>query len=116
MLGNIIAKGVQVVNSFIPGLECCGSDAYSGIIIMANPALGEAVALLVNHDGMAILSKTSEIYGAGRLLVTRASTADVGNDLIERIHGWEAYTARHDRQINNNPTAGNKAWGLTTII
>ncbi len=96
------------------GLECGGSDAYSGIT--ANPALGAAVDLLVTHGGTAILSETPEIYGAEHLLVRRASTKEVGNSLIERIRWWEAYAARHDSQINNNPSPGNKTGGLTTIL
>lgn len=46
------------------GLQCGGSDGYSGI--SANPALGAAVDLLVQHGGTAILSETPEIYGASR--------------------------------------------------
>ena len=46
----------------IVGLQCGGSDGYSGI--SANPALGAAVDLLVRHGGTAVLSETPEIYGA----------------------------------------------------
>ena len=52
------------------GLQCGGSDSYSGIT--ANPALGAAVDLLVCHGGTAILSETPEIYGAEHLLTRRA--------------------------------------------
>ena len=55
------------------GLQCGGSDGYSGI--SANPALGAAVDLLVAHGGTAILSETPEIYGAEHLLTRRASAA-----------------------------------------
>ena len=48
------------------GLQCGGSDGYSGI--SANPALGAAVDLLVRHGGTAILSETPEMYGAEHLL------------------------------------------------
>ena len=54
------------------GLQCGGSDGYSGIT--ANPALGAAVDLLVRHGGTAILSETPEIYGAEHLLTRRAVT------------------------------------------
>lgn len=96
------------------GLECGGSDAFSGL--SANPALGAAADLVVRHGGTAILSETPEIYGAEHLLTRRAVTARVGEKLIERIRWWEAYTARHGAEINNNPTPGNKAGGLTTIL
>jgi altronate hydrolase len=94
-------------------LQCGGSDGYSGIT--ANPALGAAVDLLVAHGGTAILSETPEIYGAEHLLTRRASP-DVGRKLIERIRWWEDYTTRNAGSMNNNPSPGNKAGGLTTIL
>src|SRR5678815_3663637 len=82
------------------GLQCGGSDGYSGI--SANPALGAAVDLLVRHGGTAILSETPEIYGAEHML--------------SRLRWWEDYTARNGNEMNNNPSPGNKAGGLTTIL
>ena len=96
------------------GLQCGGSDGYSGI--SANPALGAAVDLLVKHGGTAILSETPEIYGAEHLLTRRAVTQEVGEKLIARIRWWEDYTARNRMEMNNNPSPGNKAGGLTTIL
>jgi altronate hydrolase len=96
------------------GLQCGGSDGYSGIT--ANPALGAAVDLLVRHGGTAILSETPEIYGAEHLLTRRAVSREVGEKLIERIKWWEDYTARNKGEMNNNPSPGNKAGGLTTIL
>ena len=96
------------------GLQCGGSDAYSGI--SANPALGAAVDMLVRNGGTAILSETPEIYGAEHLLTRRSSRPEVAEKLIERIHWWEEYTARHKGSIDNNPQPGNKTGGLTTIL
>ena len=96
------------------GLQCGGSDGYSGI--SANPALGAAVDLLVRHGGTAILSETPEIYGAEHLLTRRAVSKEVGEKLIARIRWWEEYTARNGNEMNNNPSPGNKAGGLTTIL
>jgi altronate hydrolase len=98
----------------IIGLQCGGSDGYSGIT--ANPALGNAVDRLVAAGGTAILSETPEIYGAEHLLIRRAVSQHVGEKLIARIHWWEAYCKRMDAELNNNPSAGNKAGGLTTIL
>jgi len=95
-------------------LQCGGSDGYSGIT--ANPALGAAVDILVRYGGAAILSETSEIYGAEHLLTRRATTPEVGRKLIERIRWWEDYCARNGGEMNNNPSPGNKAGGLTTIL
>ncbi|MGE5336625.1 MAG: UxaA family hydrolase [Gemmatimonadota bacterium] len=96
------------------GLQCGGSDGYSGIT--ANPALGSAVDRLVAHGGTAILSETPEIYGAEHLLTRRAVTREVGEKLVARIRWWEDYCARNRGEMNNNPSPGNKAGGLTTIL
>ena len=96
------------------GLQCGGSDGYSGIT--ANPALGHASDLLVAHGGTTILSETSEIYGAEHLLTRRAVTPEVGAKIVERIHWWEEYTARNGGEMDNNPSPGNKKGGLTTIL
>src|SRR5438132_1183759 len=126
-----IAKGVAIIKEMLPqandvsrtsvpashlvlGLQCGGSDGYSGIT--ANPALGAAVDLLVRHGGTAILSETPEIYGAEHLLTRRAVSRDVGEKLVSRIKWWEDYTSRERGEMNNNPSPGNKAGGLTTIL
>ncbi|WP_454719488.1 MULTISPECIES: UxaA family hydrolase [Cupriavidus] len=98
----------------VVGLQCGGSDGYSGI--SANPVLGAAVDLLVRHGGTAILSETPEIYGAEHLLTRRAVTPEIGRKLVDRIHWWEDYCARHGASMDNNPSAGNKAGGLTTVL
>ena len=126
-----VAHGVAIVEEMLPaanavhrervpashitiGLQCGGSDGYSGIT--ANPALGAAVDLLVAHGGTAILSETPEIYGAEHLLTRRAVSREVGEKLVARIRWWEAYTEREQGEMNNNPSPGNKAGGLTTIL
>ena len=101
-------------DNLILALQCGGSDGYSGIT--ANPALGAAADELVRQGGTAILSETPEIYGAEHLLTRRAASPAIGEKLIERIRWWEDYTARNKGEMNNNPSPGNKAGGLTTIL
>ncbi len=95
-------------------LQCGGSDGYSGIT--ANPSLGAAADLLVKHGGTAVLAETPEIYGAEHLLTRRAVNQAVGEKLVERIRWWESYTAKNGGKMDNNPSPGNKAGGLTTIL
>ncbi len=102
------------VSKLMVGLQCGGSDGYSGIT--ANPALGHASDLLVAMGGTTILSETPEIYGAEHLLTRRAVSREVGEKLIERIRWWEDYTARNEGEMDNNPSPGNKRGGLTTIL
>jgi altronate hydrolase len=111
---NKIKREPVPAKHLVLGLQCGGSDGYSGI--SANPALGAAVDLLVRHGGTAILSETPEIYGAEHLLTRRAASRAVGEKLVERIHWWEQYTERLGGEMNNNPSPGNKAGGLTTIL
>ncbi len=96
------------------GLQCGGSDGYSGI--SANPALGAAVDRLVRHGGTAILSETPEIYGGEHLLTRRAVSSGVADKLLARIRWWEQHCERMDAEMDNNPSSGNKAGGLTTIL
>jgi altronate hydrolase len=126
-----VAAGVAAVREMLPALDtvkretvpaselmlalqCGGSDGYSGIT--ANPALGAAVDLLVRHGGTAILSETPEIYGAEHLLVRRSESEEVSAKLLAIIDWWKDYTARNRMEMNNNPSPGNKAGGLTTIL
>jgi len=126
-----VRAGIEAIESMLPvanrverrevsaanitiGLQCGGSDGYSGIT--ANPALGAACDLLVAHGGTVILSETPEIYGAEHLLTRRAVSQAVADKLIRRIRWWEDYTAKLDGSMDNNPSPGNKAGGLTTIL
>ncbi|MBH67647.1 MAG: galactonate dehydratase [Rhodospirillaceae bacterium] len=102
------------VSDLTLALQCGGSDAYSGMT--ANPALGAAATLLVRNGGTAVLAETPEIYGAEHLLTRRAVTREVGQKLIDRIKWWEEYCERNGGEMNNNPSPGNKAGGLTTIL
>jgi len=111
---NEFARAPAPASALIIGLNCGGSDGYSGIT--ANPALGGASDLLVAQGGTSILSETPEIYGAEHLLTSRAVNAEVANKLINRIAWWKDYTTRNGGQMNNNPSVGNKAGGLTTIL
>ena len=93
--------------------ECGGSDGNSGVT--ANPAIGVASDRIVACGGTTILSETSEVYGAEHLLTRRARTPEVADKLIERIEWWKWYAGIFGAELDNNPSVGNKAGGLTTI-
>lgn len=113
-IANAVQRETIPASELMLALQCGGSDGYSGIT--ANPALGSAVDILVQHGGTAILSETPEIYGAEHLLTRRAANRSVGEKLIDIIHWWEDYTQRNGGSMDNNPSPGNKAGGLTTIL
>jgi altronate hydrolase len=125
-----IEAGIRAVNAFLPAadahvrrpvpvsaltlaLQCGGSDGFSGVT--ANPLLGRVCDRLVALGGRVVLSETPEIYGAESLLLGRAASPRVADRLMETIRWWENHTARLGIEMNNNPSAGNKAGGLTTI-
>ncbi|WP_299745010.1 altronate dehydratase family protein [uncultured Tateyamaria sp.] len=130
-LRKTVDKGIEKVAAMLPlanqavrepcpaselkvALQCGGSDAWSGIT--ANPALGYATDLLVAQGGTGVLAETPEIYGAEHLLTARAIDQATGERLIDLIRWWEDYTARNKGSMDNNPSPGNKAGGLTTIM
>ena len=111
---NKVVREPVPASHLVVGMQCGGSDGYSGI--SANPVLGAAVDILVRHGGTAILSETPEIYGAEHLLTRRAVSREVGEKLVKRIQWWTEYCARNNAELDNNPSAGNKAGGLTTVL
>lgn len=126
-----IAAGIAAVEEMLPaanavkrvpvsaahlkiGLECGGSDGFSGIT--ANPALGAAMDILVRHGGTAILSETPEIHGVEFMLTRRAVSPEVGKKLLDRLAWWEQYTRGHNGQFNGVVGPGNQAGGLANIF
>lgn len=95
------------------GLQCGGSDGFSGIT--ANPALGVASDLIVGQGGGVILSETPEIHGAEELLLRR-TTPEVARQLTDCLQWWEEYSAQGGGSMDNNPSPGNKQGGITTIL
>jgi altronate hydrolase len=117
---DVLAEANQVRREPAPlseltvALQCGGSDGYSGV--SANPALGAASDLVVRHGGAVILSETPETYGAEHLLTRRAVSQEVGERLVGLMRWWDDYCAREGAEMNANPSPGNKAGGLTTIL
>lgn len=126
-----IAAGIAAIEAMLPvadaarrstvpashlkiGLECGGSDGFSGIT--ANPALGAAMDVLVRHGGTAILSETPEIHGVEFMLTRRAITPEVGQKLLDRLAWWERYAAGQNAQFNGVVGHGNQAGGLANIF
>lgn len=111
---NAQRRSTQPLSRLVVALNCGGSDGHSGIT--ANPALGWASDLIIRHGGTTVLAETPEIYGAEHLLTRRAISREVSEALLERIRWWEDHAQKHGASISNNPSAGNKEGGLTTIF
>jgi altronate hydrolase len=94
--------------------NCGGSDGYSGIT--ANPALGRAFDELVRLGGTGVLGETTELVGAEHLLASRAKDRAVAGKLLERVAWWRRYLDLHGASVSSNPSPGNIAGGITTIV
>jgi altronate hydrolase len=95
-------------------VQCGGSDSWSGVT--ANPLIGKVADRIVAAGGTVVLSETPEIYGAEYLLTSRVASVPVGQKLVERIQWWQAQAELLGFSLDNNPSPGNKAGGLTTIF
>jgi altronate hydrolase len=110
---NNIRRSPQPISGLVVALQCGGSDGWSGVT--ANPLVGCVADALVDSGGTVILAETPEIFGAEHLLTHRVADKDAGRRLIERIQWWQEHAARESFSLDNNPSPGNKAGGLTTI-
>ncbi len=110
---NEYKRSPQPVSELVIALQCGGSDSWSGVT--ANPALGRVADEIVRQGGTVVLAETPEIYGAEPMLTRRAVSEAVGQKLVDKVRWWEKHAAYLCLEINNNPSAGNKVGGLTTI-
>lgn len=101
------------MSSLALGLECGGSDAFSGIT--ANPALGYASDLLVRTGGRSVIGEVPEFFGAAHLFAARAVDRRVAGRVFEMLERYRAYAARVGHSMTENPSPGNKAGGLLNI-
>jgi len=101
------------ISELAVGLECGGSDAFSGL--SANPALGFASDLLVRAGGTTIISEVPEFFGAAHLFAHRAVSRAVARDIFGQIQRYHEYASRNGASLSENPTPGNKEGGLLNI-
>lgn len=100
-------------SELILGHKCGGSDGFSGIT--ANPLVGRIADRITGFGGGVLLTEVPEMFGAERLLMSRAADERVFNDLVAMINGFKDYFIRHGQPIYENPSPGNKEGGLTTL-
>jgi altronate hydrolase len=101
------------VSDLVVGLKCGGSDGFSGLT--ANPAVGRIVDLVTSAGGTAILTEIPEIFGAERLLMTRAADEAVFDDIVAVVNDFKTYFISHGEPVSENPSPGNIEGGVTTL-
>ncbi|GAA0496524.1 galactarate dehydratase [Salinibacillus aidingensis] len=102
------------VSDLVVGLQCGGSDAFSGVT--ANPAVGYAADLLVRAGATVLFSEVTEVRDAVHLLTPRAVNEDIGHALIEEMKWYDNYLNSGKSDRNANPSPGNKKGGLVNVV
>lgn len=95
------------------GLKCGGSDGLSGIT--ANPLVGAVSDRLIAAGGTAILTEVPEMFGAETILMNRAENEQVFGKIVHLINDFKQYFIRHNQEIYENPSPGNKDGGISTL-
>ncbi len=94
------------------GLECGGSDGFSGI--SANPTLGAVSDLLVALKGTAVLAEFPELCGVEQELVNRCVDEKDGEKFLELMKSYEKSVIAAGSGFDMNPSPGNIKDGLIT--
>ena len=102
------------VSELVVGLQCGGSDAFSGVT--ANPAVGFCTDLLVRAGASVIFSEVTEVRDGIDQLTARASTPEVAEALVREMAWYDGYLERGGVDRSANTTPGNKKGGLSNIV
>lgn len=125
-----ISEGVKILSSLLEemkndvreempisclkvGLECGGSDGFSGIT--ANPLIGKFSDYLILNGGTSVLTEVPEMFGAETILMRRAKDEETYHKIVGLINDFKDYYKKHDQVIYENPSPGNKKGGITTL-
>lgn len=107
-------REVCPVSDLVIGMQCGGSDAFSGVT--ANPAIGYATDLLVRAGATVLFSEVTEVRDAVHLLTPRAANEEVGKALIREMKWYDDYLERGQADRSANPSPGNKRGGLSNVV
>ena len=100
------------ISKLVVGLECGGSDGFSGI--SANPAIGYASDILVACGGASILSEFPELCGVEQELADRCVRKDSAEKFLHLMETYNQRAEEHGTGFYANPTEGNIRDGLIT--
>jgi len=128
---DVLSQGEKIVREWLPavnsfertaesirhlkiGLQCGGSDAFSGI--SANPLLGWVARELTRYGGSANLAETDELIGAEPYVLEKVRDLDTARKFLRFIADFKERTAWHGASAEGNPSGGNKYRGLYNIF
>ena len=102
------------LSDLIIGMQCGGSDAFSGIT--ANPAAGYAADMLVKQGATVLFSEVTEVRDGVHLLAARCRDAATRDKLAAEMRWYDQYLDEGGVDRDANPTPGNKKGGLANIV
>jgi altronate hydrolase len=103
----------QPLSKLVLGMKCGGSDGFSGLT--ANPLVGVLSDRIAAAGGVSVLTEVPEMFGAEALLMRRAASEAVFNEIETMINDFKDYFRKYNEPISENPAPGNKAGGITTL-
>ena len=109
---NAIKRSPAPLSKLTIGLECGGSDGFSGIT--ANPTLGQVSDIISGIGGKTILAEFPELAGVEQELVNRCTTEVLGSKFLGLMKAYEKRAAEVDSGFYMNPSPGNIKDGLIT--
>ncbi|WP_298319507.1 UxaA family hydrolase [uncultured Aquimarina sp.] len=109
---NKIERKPAPLSKLVLGLECGGSDGFSGI--SANPALGYASDLLVALGGSTVLAEFPELNGVEQEIINRCKTEKDAKKFYNLMRAYSASAVAVGSGFENNPSPGNIKDGLIT--
>lgn len=109
---NNVARRPVSLERLVIGVECGGSDGFSGI--SANPAIGHAADLVVALGGSAILSEFPELCGVEQEIIDRCVSIEVASRFESLQRAYAARAEAVGTSFDMNPSPGNIRDGLLT--
>ena len=112
MEANKLERKPAPLSKLTLGLECGGSDGFSGI--SANPALGYASDMLVALGGTPVLAEFPELNGVEQELINRCNTKEDASKFASIMRSYSDAAVACGSGFENNPSPGNIKDGLIT--
>lgn len=109
---NKLVRQPVPVSELVIGVECGGSDGFSGI--SANPVIGRAMDHIVGKGGSTILAEFPELCGVENELIARCINPDIGARFIELSRNYQQRVQAIGYDFDQNPSPGNIRDGLIT--
>lgn len=112
-VANQTERTTQPLRHLKIGMQCGGSDAFSGI--SANPLVGIIARETVRHGGAANLAETDELMGAEPWVLANVRDLATARKFLQTLAGFEEKLNWHGASGQSNPSGGNIYRGLYNI-